>query len=71
MVLDNRGYQYRSIPPIQYIYFARATPGGDEYPSANNQTTDTPCSNKPCQNGGLCVITSNTYNCLCTAGWSG
>jgi len=50
------------------MYFARATPGGDD--AANNQTT--PCSNKPCQNGALCVIVANrTYNCLCSAGWAG
>ena len=51
-----------------YMYFARATPGGDE--AANNKTT--PCSNNPCQNGALCVIVTNkNYNCLCTAGWAG
>jgi hypothetical protein len=56
--------------PLQYMYIVRANPGGDEYAPANNQTN--PCSNKPCQNGGVCVFTSNTtYNCLCTAGWTG
>ena len=52
------------------MYIARANPGGDEYAPANNQTN--PCSNKPCLNGGFCVVQSNTtYNCLCTAGWEG
>jgi hypothetical protein len=51
------------------MYIVRANPGGDEY-APNNQTT--PCSNKPCQNDGLCVVVSNTsYNCLCKPGWKG
>ncbi|XP_026126642.1 neurogenic locus notch homolog protein 4-like [Carassius auratus] len=25
----------------------------------------------PCQNGGTCSNTSNSYNCVCVNGWSG
>jgi len=46
---------------FQHIYFARAYPGGDEYAPASNKTT--PCSKQPCQNGGLCVASSTTYEC--------
>ncbi len=48
------------------MYFVRSTPGG-EY-----GVVKTPCSYNPCQNGGLCVVISNTaYKCLCNAGWTG
>jgi hypothetical protein len=67
VVLSNYGQQVNSL---DYMYIVRANPGVDEYAPANDQTT--PCSNKPCQNGGFCVVQSNiTYNCLCTAGWTG
>ena len=47
---------------FQHIFFARAIPGGDQYPS--NSNFKTLCFKQPCQNGGLCVVVSNSYNCI-------
>ncbi len=64
------GSQYGDQVSFQHIYYSRVTPGTDIHASANNRTTL--CSRRPCQNGGLCVVTSSTtYQCLCTAGWGG
>ncbi len=61
---------YGTQVAFQHVYFARAFPGGDAYEPGSNKTT--PCSSRPCENGGLCVVTSNTtFNCLCAAGWGG
>ncbi len=55
---------------FQHINFAIVNPGTDKYVAANNGTN--PCSKESCDNGSLCVISSNTtYQCLCTAGWRG
>lgn len=54
---------------FQYVYFVRANPLSDNFAGSN---ATTPCSSEPCQNGGFCVLLSNTtYNCLCSAGWQG
>ncbi|CAF4489200.1 unnamed protein product [Rotaria socialis] len=38
-----------------------------------SSSTETPefCSPNPCQNGGTCLSTSNTFLCLCELPWSG
>ena len=55
---------------FQHIYFARVNPGGDN--NGGDVNTTNICTKKPCQNGGFCVVVTNTtYNCLCTAGWGG
>ncbi|ENN81264.1 hypothetical protein D910_00819 [Dendroctonus ponderosae] len=41
------------------------------FSGANCEVVDNPCAPAPCLHGGTCMETGGSFNCDCTAGWTG